>query len=63
LWAPSSTFTGTQALLNIDLRGHVRQLFQDPDRDIGWAIPSADGRHIAFWESGGSSNAWVLKGF
>jgi Tol biopolymer transport system component/DNA-binding winged helix-turn-helix (wHTH) protein len=63
LWAPSSTFTGTQALLNIDLRGHVRQVFQDPDRDVGWAIPSADGRHIAFWEAGGSSNAWVLKGF
>ena len=63
LWASSSTFTGTQALLNIDLRGHVIQVFQDPDRDVGWAIPSADGRHIAFWEAGGSSNAWVLKGF
>jgi Tol biopolymer transport system component/DNA-binding winged helix-turn-helix (wHTH) protein len=63
LWASSSTFTGTQALLNIDLRGRVRQLFQDPDKDVGWAIPSADGRHIAFWEAGGSSNAWVLKGF
>ncbi len=63
LWASSSALTGTQALLNIDLRGNVRQLFQDPDRDIGWAIPSADGRHIAFWEAGGSSNAWVLKGF
>ena len=24
LWASSSTFTGTQALLNIDLRGRVR---------------------------------------
>ncbi|HUE42860.1 MAG TPA: winged helix-turn-helix domain-containing protein [Candidatus Sulfotelmatobacter sp.] len=63
LWASSSTFTGTQALLNIDLRGRVRQLFQDPDKDVGWAIPSADGRHIAFWEAGGSSNAWVLKDF
>jgi Tol biopolymer transport system component/DNA-binding winged helix-turn-helix (wHTH) protein len=63
LWASSSTFTGTQALLNIDLRGRVHQVFQDPDKDVGWAIPSADGRHIAFWEAGGSSNAWVLKGF
>jgi Tol biopolymer transport system component/DNA-binding winged helix-turn-helix (wHTH) protein len=63
LWASSSTFTGTQALLNIDLRGRVQQVFQDPDKDVGWAIPSADGRHIAFWEAGGSSNAWVLKGF
>ena len=63
VWASSSTFTGTQALLNIDLRGRVHQLFQDPDKDVGWAIPSMDGRHIAFWEAGGSSNAWVLKGF
>ena len=63
MWASSSTFTGTQALLNIDLRGRVRQVFQDPDRDVGWAIPSPDGRHIAFWEAGGSSNAWVVKGF
>jgi Tol biopolymer transport system component/DNA-binding winged helix-turn-helix (wHTH) protein len=63
LWASSSAITGTQALLNIDLRGRVRQLFQDPDKDVGWAIPSPDGRRIAFWEAGGSSNAWVLKGF
>ena len=63
LWASSSTFTGTQALLNIDLRGRVHEVFQDPDKDVGWAIPSTDGRHIAFWEAGGSSNAWVLKGF
>jgi Tol biopolymer transport system component/DNA-binding winged helix-turn-helix (wHTH) protein len=63
LWASSSTFIGTQALLNIDLRGRVHQLFQDPDRDIGWAIPSPDGHRIAFWEAGGSSNAWVLNGF
>ena len=63
LWASSSTFTGTQALLNIDLRGRVHEVFQDPDKDVGWAIPSTDGRHIAFWEAGGSSNAWVLKAF
>lgn len=63
LWASSSTLTGTQALLNIDLHGRVHQLFQDPDKDVGWAIPSPDGRHIAFWEAGGSSNAWLLTGF
>jgi len=63
LWASSSAVTGTQALLNIDLNGRVRQLLRDPDRDMGWAIPSPDGRHIAFWEAGGTSNAWVLKGF
>lgn len=63
LWASWSAVTGTQALLNIDLRGRVRQLFQDPDKDVGWAIASPDGRHIAYWEAGGNSNAWMLKGF
>jgi Tol biopolymer transport system component/DNA-binding winged helix-turn-helix (wHTH) protein len=63
LWASSTTFTGTQALLNIDLRGRVHEIFQDPDKDVGWAIPSTDGHHIAFWEASGSSNAWMLKGF
>jgi hypothetical protein len=38
-------------------------MFQDADKDVGWAIPSPDGRYIAFWEAGGSANAWVLQGF
>jgi DNA-binding winged helix-turn-helix (wHTH) protein/Tol biopolymer transport system component len=63
MWASSSTVSGTQALLNIDLRGRVRTMYQDPDKDVGWAIPSADGRHIAFWEAGGSANVWMLKDF
>ena len=63
MWSSSSTVSGGQALLNIDLRGRVTTLYQDPDKDVGWAIPSPDGRHIAFWEASGSANAWVLKGF
>jgi Tol biopolymer transport system component/DNA-binding winged helix-turn-helix (wHTH) protein len=63
IWATSSSLTGTQALLNIDLRGRVRAMFRDSDKDVGWAIPSPDGRHIAFWEAGGSANAWVLQDF
>jgi Tol biopolymer transport system component/DNA-binding winged helix-turn-helix (wHTH) protein len=63
LWASSSSLTGTQALLNVDLRGRAKAMFQDSDKDVGWAIPSPDGRYIAFWEAGGSANAWVLQGF
>jgi Tol biopolymer transport system component/DNA-binding winged helix-turn-helix (wHTH) protein len=63
LWASSSSATGPQALLNISLRGSVKRLFQDSDKDVGWVIPSPDGRYIAFWEAGGSANAWVLQGF
>jgi Tol biopolymer transport system component/DNA-binding winged helix-turn-helix (wHTH) protein len=63
LWASSSAFRGTQALLNIDLNGRVRSMFQDADKDVGWAIPSPDGRRLAFWEASGSSNVWMLQGF
>jgi Tol biopolymer transport system component len=63
LWASSSSPTGPQALLNISLRGVVKPMFQDSDKDVGWVIPSPDGRYIAFWEAGGSANAWVLQGF
>jgi hypothetical protein len=30
---------------------------------IGWAIPAPDGRHLALWKAGGSSNVWMLEGF
>jgi Tol biopolymer transport system component/DNA-binding winged helix-turn-helix (wHTH) protein len=63
LWASSSTFSGTQGLMNIDLRGRVRHMLQDADKDVGWAIPSPDGRRLAFWEASGSSNVWLLQGF
>jgi hypothetical protein len=31
--------------------------------DLGWAIPSPDGRHVAIWMSAASSNAYLLEGF
>jgi Tol biopolymer transport system component len=63
LWTSVQSATGTRALLNVDLRGHARPLLQDTQKQIGWAIPSPDGRHIAYWQAGGSSNAWLLQGF
>ena len=63
VWASAQSPTGTRALLNVDLRGHARPLLRDAQKQIGWAIPSPDGRRIAFWEAGGSSNAWLLQGF
>jgi hypothetical protein len=38
-------------------------VFQDTEKDVGWAIPSPDGRRIALWEASRSSNAWLLQGF
>jgi Tol biopolymer transport system component/DNA-binding winged helix-turn-helix (wHTH) protein len=62
LWVGALGPTGAQALLSVDLRGRARPLLEDMQKEIGWAIPSPDGRHIAFWESGDSSNVWLLRG-
>jgi len=63
LWASSSMVTGAEMLVNIDLRGQVRPMLEDVDKDVGWAIPSPDGHRVALWEASGSANAWSLQGF
>jgi hypothetical protein len=63
LWVRASSPTGTQTLLNVDLHGRVKPALQESERDLGWAIPSPDGRHVAIWEASGSSNAWLLENF
>jgi len=63
IWASVSSPTGTQTLLNVDLHGRVKPVLQESEKDLGWAIPSPDGRHLAIWEASDSSNAWLLEGF
>ena len=63
IWASSSAATGAEMLVNIDMRGEMRPMLEDMDRDVGWAIPSPDGRRVALWEASGSANAWSLQGF
>jgi Tol biopolymer transport system component len=63
IWVSASSPTGMQTLLNVDLHGQAKAVLQEPEKELGWAIPSADGRHLAIWEASGSSNAWLLEGF
>jgi Tol biopolymer transport system component len=63
VWASSHTNTGKWALLNIDLQGRTRTALEDAQMTIGWAIPSPDGKHLAFWKARGTSNVWMLEGF
>jgi Tol biopolymer transport system component/DNA-binding winged helix-turn-helix (wHTH) protein len=63
IWASASSPAGMQTLLNVDLRGRARPFLQEPEKDLGWAIPSPDGRHLAIWEASGNSNVWLLEGF
>jgi hypothetical protein len=63
LWVPTSTNTGTYALLNIDLQGTVRSTWQQNKLVVGWAIPSPDGRRLALQLSSGDSNVWMVENF
>jgi len=59
----AASTAGMQALLTVDLHGQAKAMLQEPEKQLGWAIPSEDGRHLAIWQSSGSSNAWLLEGF
>jgi len=59
----ASSPAGVPTLLNVDLQGKARAVLEESEKDLGWAIPSPDGRHLAIWEASGSSNVWLLEGF
>jgi len=44
-------------MLYVYLDGHFCPL-----GDIqGWAVPSPDGRHVAFWNHTVATNAWLIE--
>ncbi len=63
LWVRAFSLAGAQSLLNVDLHGKVKPVLQESEKELGWAIPSPDGRHVAIWEASSSSNAWLLENF
>ena len=63
VWASAMIAGETRALLNIDLQGRAKAVLVEKKPYVGWAIPSPDGKKLAFWESTGVSNVWMLKGF
>lgn len=63
LWASAVIAGETRALLNIDLQGRAKAVLVEKKPYMGWAIPSPDGKKLAFWESTGVSNVWMLKAF
>ena len=60
LWAPS-TGSEQNTLLNIDLQGQVRVVWQPKKKIVGWVIPSRDGRLLALHVDSTSANAWMLE--
>jgi eukaryotic-like serine/threonine-protein kinase len=63
LWGSAATTTGTSALLNVDLTGRTRPIWEQTKMVVGWAIPSPDGRYLALWQASGSSNVWMVENF
>ena len=62
LWAASAEEEGN-ALLNLDLQGHIREVWRPQTLTVGWAIPSRDGHSLALQVSSASANAWLLENF
>jgi dipeptidyl aminopeptidase/acylaminoacyl peptidase len=60
LWVRASSPSGTETLLNVDLHGRATPALQESDSELGWAIPSPDGRRVALWRARDSSSAWLL---
>ena len=63
LWVSTSTNTGTNALLNVDLQGRARPVWEQTKMEVGWAIPSPDGHYLALWQASGDSNVWMIENF
>ncbi len=63
IWVSASTTTGTYALLNMDLQGRARPVWEQTKMAVGWAIPSPDGRYLALWQASGSANVWMVENF
>lgn len=60
LWA-ASIGEEENALLNIDLQGRARSVWRPKKLQVGWAIPSRDGRYLALHVRSGGANAWMLE--
>ena len=63
LWLHARTAKGVNAIVNIDLQGHVTPLLEDSENQLGWAIPSPDGSRLAYSKQNISSNVWLLRDF
>lgn len=50
-----------RSLVNLDLNGNVKTALEADGPQLGWAIPSPDGKRLAILEGTRTSNAWVVE--
>jgi Tol biopolymer transport system component/DNA-binding winged helix-turn-helix (wHTH) protein len=63
IWAVTYSTTNEKVLLNVDLQDHVRPMLEEKQMILGFAIPSPDGKKLAFWKASGGSNVWLVENF
>jgi serine/threonine protein kinase len=63
-WYVSNQFVrNTGSLLYVDAGGNATVMDAPESYQATWAIPSPDGRHLAFSSAPGITNAWLLVNF
>jgi Tol biopolymer transport system component len=65
-WYASSQSGASNSLFFIDSEGHAYSLFSNPFPSAArptYAVPSPDGRHLAFVEYTSADNVWMLENF
>jgi serine/threonine protein kinase/Tol biopolymer transport system component len=50
-------------LLHVDLHGNAQPIWQQPQANWTWGIPSPDGRRLAILGSTSEANAWIIDDF
>jgi len=60
LWATSGG-DEENVLLNVDLQGHTRIVWQPKKLRVHWAIPSRDGKSLALHVASNNANAWMVE--
>jgi len=62
-WISAVTSKNVQGLVRVDLNGNATPYYFEAQNQVGWAIPSFDDSHIAYWKGDSSSNAWLVRDF
>jgi Tol biopolymer transport system component/DNA-binding winged helix-turn-helix (wHTH) protein len=63
VWASAHNANNVSALLKVEVNGRITPMLREDKMVLGWAIPSPDGRRLAFWKASGNSNVWMLEKF
>ena len=50
----------SQSLVRMDLTGKITSSFDSKQPDLGWGIPSPDGKHLAILQGSPRANAWLI---